>query len=423
MPLLSAIYGKDQHNAIDLTVEILANYVKNDVLYLPQYVDFNSIKYDPYPQETKTLYITYAIGDKANVVSTMEDRLHDININMNIVERNTKNFNNILIYPHEAYQEDDGGLNVMYNFAKILDEMGKTARIYPTYGYIQNTVYNKYFVEDFEIKNSIVVYCEGTHGNPLNAPHVVRWMLSKLGTNVPLERGKSFGKKELVYYFNSELKFLKNPEMVGKIYKNLGLLCINSIIKNNQNERNGEWCYTMRKYEIHKTPIINIHPENAYEILQYNSQSTIVEFFNKYTYFVSYDPLTFLSIIAALCGCVSVVYPIDGISKKEWVKTTAVNEYLEYNNLDYFYGVAYGMEDIGWALTTMHLMKEQWNDIIQYYKDHHVTRFLKDIENMEQMENTVENNYYSKMIYIPIGGNCEGFTAPPVPVKPSPEST
>ena len=426
MTILSVIYGKDQHHAIDLTQAILDNYVTDDILFLPHHVDFNSIKYDPYPQETKTLYITYSIGDKANVVSTKEDRFHDININMNIVERNTKNFNNILIYPHEAYQEDDGGLNVMYNFAKILDEMGKTARIYPTYGYIQNTVYNKYFVEDFEIKNSIVVYCEGTHGNPLNAPHVVRWMLSKLGTNVPLERGKSFGKKELVYYFNSELKFLKNPEMVGKIYKNLGLLCINSIIKNNQNgqgaftppttnfkgdrrspekfERNGEWCYTMRKYEIHKTPIITIHPENAYEILRYISQNIYVELFNQYTYFISYDPLTFLSIIAALCGCVSVVYPIDGISKKEWVKMTALNEYLEYNNLDYFYGVAYGMEDIGWAISTMHLMKDQWDDIIRYYKEHHISRFLRDMENMEQnldsetnsLENTVENNYYGE---------------------------
>ena len=134
----------------------------------------------------------------------------------------------------------------------------------------------------------------------------------------------------------------------------------------------------MRKYEIHKTPIINIHPENAYEILQYNSKSTIVEFFNKYTYFVSYDPLTFLSIIAALCGCVSVVYPIDGISKKEWVKMTALNEYLEYNNLDYFYGVAYGMEDIGWAISTMENMEQNLDS------------------ETNSLENTVENNYYGE---------------------------
>jgi len=396
MPILSVILGKDPHNAIDLTEAILANYVKDDVLQLPANLDLNSIKYDPYPGETKTLYITYAIGDKANVLAVNEGIFCDICINTNIIERNTKNFNNILIYPHEPYHEDDGGLNVMYNFAKILDEMGKTVRIYPTFGCIKNTVYNKYFVEEFEIKNSLVIYCEGTHGNPLNAPHVVRWMLSPLGTNVTLERGASFGKKELVYYFNSELKFMKKPELIGKIYKNLGLLCINSVVKNNQIERNEKWCFTIRKSYIHKSPIKYIHPEDAAEITRGNTQSTYVQIFNQYTFFISYDPLTFLTIIAALCGCISIVHPIEGIGKKEWVKMTALNEYLEYKNLDYFYGVAYGMEDIEWAIATLHLMKEQWDDIILYYKEHHVGKFLKDMENMDQMENTVENNYYGE---------------------------
>ena len=83
---------------------------------------------------------------------------------------------------------------------------------------------------------------------------------------------------------------------------------------------------------------------------------------------------------------------------------TALNEYLEYKNLDYLYGIAYGIEDIGWAISTMHLMKDQWDDIIRYYKEHHISRFLRDMENMEQnldsetnsLENTVENNYYGE---------------------------
>ena len=394
MPILSVVLGKDQHNAIDLTEAILNNYVRDDILTLPASVNLNSIKYDPFPGEAKHLYITYAIGDIANVAPVDESRFFDVVINTNIASRNTKNMDNILIYPHLPYHEDDGGLNVMYNFAKMLDEMGKNARIFPTYGHIQNSVYNKYFINDFEIKNSLVIYCEGTQGNPLNAPHVVRWMLSPLGTNVTLERGLSFGKGELVYYFNSELKFQKKPEWIGKIYKNLGLLCINSAVQNHNGPRNEEWCFTHRKSYMHKTPITYIHPENAAEILRNNSQEAYVHIFNHYTYFVSYDPLTFLTIIAGLCGCISIVYPMEGISKKEWVKMTAVHEYLEYKNLDYFYGVAYGIEDIEWAKATTHLMKEQWDDIIQYYKDKHIGSFLKDIENMEQMQNTVENNYY-----------------------------
>ena len=48
MPILSVIYGKDQHHAIDLTQAILDNYVTDDILFLPHHVDFNSIKYDPH---------------------------------------------------------------------------------------------------------------------------------------------------------------------------------------------------------------------------------------------------------------------------------------------------------------------------------------------------------------------------------------
>jgi len=396
MPILSAIFGKDQHHVIDLTEAIIRNYVQDDVLYLPATVNLNSIKYDPYPGETKTLYITYAIGDRANVGAMDESRFYDIVINTNVARYNVENFDNILIYPHLPYREDDGGLNVMYNFAKLLDEMGKNVKIYPSHGYIENPVFNKYFVDDFNITKSLVIYCEGTHGNPLNAPYVVRWMLSPLGTNVTLERGASFGKKELVYYFNSELKFQKKPEWVGKIYKNLGLLCIPSIVKNHGGERNEQWCFTYRKSYMHTAEITSIHPENAFEILRDNTQHTYVQIFNQYSYFVSYDPLTFLTIIAALCGCVSIVYPIEGISKKEWMKMTALNEYLEYKKMDYFYGVAYGIDDIEWAQATLHLMKSQWDDIIQYYKDHHIGRFLQDMENMDQLENTVENNYYGE---------------------------
>ena len=75
---------------------------------------------------------------------------------------------------------------------------------------------------------------------------------------------------------------------------------------------------------------------------------------------------------------------------------TALNEYLEHKKMDYFYGVAYGIDDIEWAQATLHLMKSQWDDIIQYYKDHHIGRFLQDMENMDQLENTVENNYYGE---------------------------
>ena len=394
MPILSVIYGKDPTNAINLTDVILEKFVKNDILFIPKEVDLNVLKYDPYPGEAKYMYITFCIGDKANTITVSEYRHMDIHINSNMEERKKKNLNNILIYPHGVYVKDDGGLNVMYNFAKILDEIGKNVRIYPTFGNVENPIFNKYYTFDFEIENSLIIYCEGTDGNPLNGKYVVRWMLSELGKNVKIDRGFSFGKKELIYYFNSEIKFEKEPEKMNKIYKTLSLIYYPTMFINRKQERFLELCYTYRKSDKYHKDIIPLHNDKSYNVLRYLESENYLELFNVHRYFVSYDPLTFLIVIAGLCGCISIVYPIKDVSEDEWLSMIAVKEYMKDKNIKKLYGIAYGTENVDWAIKTIHLVKKQWDDIVNYYKEKHVTQFLKDIDNFEDMQNTVENNFY-----------------------------
>ena len=59
---------------------------------------------------------------------------------------------------------------------------------------------------------------------------MIRWMLSELGKNVPYEHVNTWGKNELVYYYNSELKFNNFPERIGTIYKLLTTIYVNSSI-------------------------------------------------------------------------------------------------------------------------------------------------------------------------------------------------
>ena len=110
--------------------------------------------------------------------------------------------------------------------------------------------------------------------------------------------------------------------------------------------------------------------------------------------FISYDPCTFLSIMASLCGCISVVYPWDGLTKQEWLNTTAVAEYIKSKGLDNLYGIAYGLEDVQYAKDTLHLVKEQWTDIQNFNKDTTIVPFINDIQNFENIQNTVQNNYF-----------------------------
>jgi hypothetical protein len=110
--------------------------------------------------------------------------------------------------------------------------------------------------------------------------------------------------------------------------------------------------------------------------------------------FISYDPLTFFSIMAALCGCISVVYPRDELTKKDWINTTAASEYAKSKGLDNLYGIAYGLEDVQYAIDTLHLVKDQWTDIQNFNKEKTVVPFINDIQNFENMQNTVQNNYF-----------------------------
>lgn len=290
----------------------------------------------------------------------------------------------------------DGGTLCQYNLARILDELGQNVRIYPTSGIIvENSVFNKFYNNDFPIDdNVVVIYCEGTQGNPLNAKNVVRWMLSVLGQNVPYEYVNTWLKNELVYYFNSEKRFDENPEKKGVFYKLLNSIYINPYIKQtNFGERDG-FCYTIRKAErIHKNGFNIIHPNDSFNITNQN-QMECIEIFNKYKWFISYDSNTFLTIMAALCGCISVVYKVNGLNKQEWIKTTPVVEYLKYKGLDNLYGIAYGEEDMQYAIDTMHLVKEQWDEILKFNKENTIVPFINDIQDFENMKNTIENNYF-----------------------------
>ena len=305
---------------------------------------------------------------------------------------------NIIIYTHmPEFNLNDGGTVVEYLLANTLEQLGQNVRIYPSSGkHSSNPIFKKFYNNDFPIDdNAVVIYCEGTQGNPLNAKYVVRWMLSKLGQNVPYDWVDTWGKNELVYYFNSEDKIAKSPEKLGNIYKLLNIIFINpQAVNHNLPSRQGS-CYTIRKsLLIHGKKKSVVHPPNSFEITRSHTQSDYITIFNKHKYFISYDSLTFLSVIASLCGCISIVIKVDGLSKEDWLNTTAVAEYLKETDEKILYGIAYGADDIKNAFSTIDLAQNQWHRIVEYSKKKYVLPFIDDINNWENNLNTINNNFY-----------------------------
>jgi hypothetical protein len=120
-----------------------------------------------------------------------------------------------------------------------------------------------------------------------------------------------------------------------------------------------------------------------------------INIFNKREIFICYDPLTFLNIIAALCGCISVVIKVDGLpTQADWLKTTAAGAYVRDKGIERLYGIAYGIGEVGWANQTKHLVAQQWVDILEYCKSQTILPFLKDIEDLENAENTIQKIFF-----------------------------
>lgn len=327
--------------------------------------------------------------------------------NVKLMQTILKKINkNIIIYSHmPEFSFKEGTTVVQYVLADILEKCGQNVRIYSSSGIeTQNSIFSKFYKNDFPIDdNAVVIYCEVTQGNPLGAKNVVRWILNKYRRQIPAEIINTWGKNELVYFFNykeeekekeatsvsdSEAKGTKEGKMLNAIYLHP---CASNF---NLNPRKGT-CFTVGKaMDIHgKIPQFT-HPPYALEITKEYSQLDCIKMFNNHKFFISYDSLTFLTIISALCGCVAVVIKVEGVLKQDWLNTTVAAEYLKESGEMMLYGIAYGAEDLQNAVDTIHLAKEQWDRIVSYSKEKYVANFIEDVNDWSSNTNTIQNEFY-----------------------------
>jgi hypothetical protein len=264
---------------------------------------------------------------------------------------------------------------------------------------IQNHIFNNVFTYNIlntdltayhNIENTLVIYGETVEGNPLGAKYIVRWILAPLGMIADSNIYLTWNKTDLVYMFNDDLKMKDKSD---NIIKMLSAIHVNPNLQNMGLARSG-CCHTFKKSHMHSS-LNFIHPDDSYFIYG-ESQDELIQIFNRCEMFISYDPLTFLNVIAALCGCISVVYKTDGLTKEEWIENTAISKYLKIKN-EPFYGIAYGLEEVEFAKQTIHLVKQQWLDFQEYLIKETVMPFLTDIQHINEvgyLQNTVENVYY-----------------------------
>jgi hypothetical protein len=98
----------------------------------------------------------------------------------------------------------------------------------------------------------------------------------------------------------------------------------------------------------------------------------IVDVFNTSTHFYTYDPYTALIHFAILCGCQTVIYPIDNIDAENYFK----NSIYTYKDKSYTKNIIYGTSKYNYINGESNDYENMCN---QYLST--VNNFLNDIIN------------------------------------------
>jgi hypothetical protein len=281
---------------------------------------------------------------------------------------------------HSFGESLSGGIVVLQKLALDLIELGHNVYIptlpmysdkiieIPTYGRTNNNYVNSSFgydVFEYPIDNTIAIYPEITCGNPYNTKYVVRWLLYDTKENVE----NTWSNTDFIYNFANFKTFEKSSKKELTTFD----LKIDEMINKNYENRKG-FCFLNHKNT----------PENYLDIIKQftptelngwetkGAWSFLSEEFNKHEYFITFDRRTTFCVLAAMCGCKSIILNEDpSILPIEFRKQTPAFQY----------GVSYGLKDISWANNTVHLTREYILQLNKYNKKT-VVNFVNDLKNI-----------------------------------------
>lgn len=249
----------------------------------------------------------------------------------------------IIIYS-PSYEESSGGITVLHKLCDLLIQEGFNAGFYVEVGssfYVNSSYsYNKFNNSEIDPEQDIVVYPEIVFGNPLNVKKVVRYIMN-VG-HVTLGRKDTWRDNDKWIYYSDKFYDGIKPKVILNIsdsklqyFKDYGI------------ERTYKECFTLRKAHDNLSVIETIHQPNAIELGFNMSDEYLITLFNVCERFYCYDTESYLSTLASLCGCDSIIVPTKVSTRDEVMKQPAFK-----------YGIAYGVEEIKQARESREHLRE-----------------------------------------------------------------
>ena len=269
------------------------------------------------------------------------------------------------IVTHAEFRKTDGGLICLINLARNLHKQGHDSKLYVppevNIGYEKNDIFPHYIEKEEMEDERVAIYIDCTLGNPLGAKKVVRYIC--YGSHwYP-----NYGLNEITYYHAPFCKNNPAKQRLMSMYWPPGM-------ENKGLPRTRESCYIIKKGW--RNPIVQkmFTETPASEIkgllLEGQSHEQLIEIFNTTKYFYCYDPACFLTIMALMCGCIVIQYPVLGCTAEEWMHA------VSFPSLN---GFTYGYENLAHAEATIDKAPA---DCLRFKEetDATVNKFVNDIE-------------------------------------------
>ena len=241
-----------------------------------------------------------------------------------------------------SYEESVGGIVALHKLADFIEKEGHNAYIVDSSAN-PDWMHKKISSQEIHsLVNPIAIYPEIVYGNPFNTKNVVRWLLHRPGVN-----GGNGVYKDTDLVFTYSNLFTYDMQVDGELrvfnsqmdyFKDLG------------QKRSGT-CFVVKKSQGKP---LDSHPKDAFRVKDKPSNAELLKIFNQYETFISYDHATYMSVLAALAGCMSIVIPDPNVTAEEWRERQTLTRF----------GIAYGLDDIEYAKSTIkdlrpHLEREE----------------------------------------------------------------
>lgn len=301
----------------------------------------------------------------------------------------------VFIIYSPAYRPDSGGIRTLHNLVHFMNSFSSNPiayisfinkkipslndedllRIYHTK--FINPKLNTPVATSNMLSDCIVIYPEIVSGNPLKATNVIKWILYFPGLNGG-DSADEYSKDWLIACYSNGIcnEFNRNVftivplKLIDYDLKAANTSCLSpgSSLRNGTTVFNGKKLWGHLKWQDISLP--SMFSNVTYLSRKYPSKEVRDDLFCKSRYCVSYDMATWVSVEAALAGCISIVLPQPNVTKKEWLDTAYGFDELKY-------GIAFGVDDIPHAVKTLQLVR---NNLIEQERlqSERVKKFLKD---------------------------------------------